>query len=213
MSELTHGPYGSMIGRTGNNVGRWVNGQNVFSITPHASNKPATEKQLNVRLALAFMVQFLRGLAGAIKIGFKNHRKQRESAMNAAVSYNYQKALIGIAPDFAIDYTELSFSKGPIIVPLPKFASSSTGGGAKVEFETDSDGESSFPTDLITVVAYSVESDRFVVLRDATTRSTGSCTVQLPQSFVGEDVHFYISAMSVSGKVSDSAHVGHVTIV
>jgi len=213
MSELTHGPYGSMIGRTGNNVGRWVNGQNVFSIKPHASNKPATESQLNVRLALAFIVLFLRGLAGAIKIGFKNHRKPRESAMNAAVSYNYQKALIGVAPDFAIDYTELTFSKGPLIAPFPKFASTLTAGAAKVEFETDSDGEFSFPTDLITVVAYSVDRERFVVLKDATTRSTGSCTIQLPQSFVGDDVHFYISAMSVTGKVSDSAHVGHVTII
>lgn len=212
MGFLTGGPFYDMIGRTGNNVGRRVKGKNVFSMRPHPSSKPPTPPQINQRAKFGLMAGWLSWITPLINIGFKNY-EQNGSAMNAALSYNLQHAITGIAPNYLIDYAEILYSRGKL---SPAFMAEVTAAAAAVEFDWLDDFQPGYGelTDRVTVFVYNPAKDQYVTLPGAAARSALTFNLPLPADFSGDSVHCYISMVALQGGVvSDSAYLGTVTIL
>ena len=214
MAKLPFGLYGDMRGKAGNNVGRRLRGENIVSVKPQPSEKPPTATQLEDRAKFGFTVQFLVGLASIIKVGFKGYT-EKMSAMNAAVSYNYKNAVLGIAPNLTIDYPELSFSRGSL--ETPDNTSIAGMGDGKVTFRWDKgyevDQDLNKGSDLVNFVVYNPSKHRFVQLRNVVPRSLGVYELQLPAAHTGDEVHGYISLIATDGRVSNTVHVGHVLVI
>jgi hypothetical protein len=214
MGFLHSGPFGSLNGRTGNNVGRWTKGKNVFSIRPHKSSKKATQAQLDVRAKFTLMAEFLSFMAPLIDVGFSAYDATM-SPMNAAIGYNIQKAIIGVSPNYAIDYPRVIFSRGTKVnVPIDPLVTSTTPANIDIVWDpTFTLGTAALADDLANFLVYDPETQEYVVLNNAALRSEGSFALQVPAHFAGDLVHCYMSFVSKKGKVSKSIYLGNLNVL
>lgn len=210
---LRGGPYYHLVGRTGNNVGRVRGGKNVFSMRPHPSSKPPTELQLDVREQFSLIISILKWITVLIRVGFQ-HRKEGESAMNAAVSYNYRNAITGVSPNYVIDYPKMMYSQGLLSEASSPEVVASVASQVTFNWTDDMESGEGSLTDLATVLVYNPAKDKFLPMVGAAARSVQTYVLHLPAGFSGDLVHCYISFVAVGGKaVSNSVYVGSVTVL
>lgn len=212
MGFLLGGPFYHLQGRTGNNVGRVRKGKNVFSMRPAKTNKPATEAQLNQRIQFGLMNGWLANFASFIKLGFQQF-DAKMSAMNAAVRYNMEHALSGVAPLYTIDYPKVMLSKGQLPVPNSMDVEGGTGQSLDFSWGPTSDTELAKPGDLAAFLIFNEDKNRFVVSVGMATRSTQAYALLLPQDFSGDTVRCYVAFVSADKKlVSNSTYLGAMPV-
>jgi hypothetical protein len=214
MGFLHSGPFGSLNGRTGNNVGRWSKGKNVFSIRPHKSSKKATQAQLNVRAKFTLMAEFLANATTLIELGFKAYESEM-SPMNAAVGFNIKNAVTGIAPNFAVDYSKIIFSRGKQVAePSNGGIASITAGYVDFTWDATTIGNrKSKITDKANFMVYNPTTDEFVILEEVVERSEAEFALQVPSHFSGDLVHCYMNFISLEKRVSDTTYLGALTLI
>lgn len=206
------GAFGGFRNKTGPLVGHIVNGQNVITSIPAKSSKPPTQKQLDQRRKFGMVTSFLSWMSGLIDSGFQE-REQRQSPMNKAVQYNLLNAVTGISPDYTIDLARLKFSVGKC--PLPPSTTAEVLAGGKINFIWGASLPSKYgkDTDVVSLMVYNAEKDRFVILQNAAGRSELSFTLQLPADYVGDSVHCYMNLVSATGHVvSNSEYLGELIV-
>lgn len=203
------GAFGGFQNQTGPLVGHWTNGQNVITAIPHPSQKPATTAQLNMRAKFKTVVSFLRALTGLIRVGYQNAHKENQTAFNAAFMETYANAVVGVAPNYVIDYPKLLYSKGFLSGPYDWEVIIDAVAAVKFAWKANLGTGIGAPTDLATLMAYNDIKKEFVILTSAAPRSALTATLQLPPTFTGDEVYLYISFVSANGKMcSDSVYVG-----
>jgi hypothetical protein len=214
MGTLLKGPLGFLSGKAGNVIGVVRKGVNLLTSLHAKSSKPPTEKQLDQRLKFGLVTSFMSRLGDLVDIGFRNHG-ETESAMNAAVSFNLKHAVMGVSPDFSMDPTRLSFSRGSQIEP--QGATAEALAGAQISFKwmpEEGVRKLSNPGDTLMVLAYNPnKKDSFVTRIGVAVRSALSYVLQLPAAYTGDVVHTYLAFAGLEGNVSDTAYVGAVTII
>lgn len=210
MGIIRQGILGGFRNKTGSVVGAAWRNLDVIRGLPRKSSKPATELQIEQRTKFGMMTEFLASMAEFIDEGYKKGSGST-SAMNDAVAYHLKNAVTGVAPNFAIDYTKLRFSKGSLNVP--SIATVDTAAPASVDFNWSLDGPNSKykdDTDVINVLAFNPTKKQFVALRAAAPRSALNYSLSLPLDFVGDSVHCFFSFTSTKKKKlhSKSVYIG-----
>lgn len=212
MGFLTVGPYGPLSGRTGNTVGRVTKNGNVFAARPRKSTKPPTQKQLDVRNRFTLLAEFLGFLPELVETGFAAYSGEM-SPMNAALQYNYKKAITGVSPNFSLDLTKVLYSRGKRVT---KALGSILASAPEAELTVTwlpTETTTAKKLDKASFVLYCVEQGEFVIVRDVVNREAGTYAIQAPQIFTGDTVHCYMHFTSANNEVSDSVHVGQVTVI
>lgn len=215
MGTILRGILGGFSGKIGNVIGSSWLGVDYMKSLPRKSKKPPTINQLTSRAKFALAGKFLNDIAALISVGFQSHKKN-ELPMNAAMSYHIEKAITGVYPDFEMDYPKVKISKGSLMVAYLPEMDTVVGGKLKIDWVNNSPAVpgNTNATDQLTVVVYNPVKDMFVSLVGVATRLAETYTMQLPMSFVGDEVHAWMGFVSASGKkVSDSNYLGEVEVV
>lgn len=214
MGKLFAGPWSDVRGIVGNNVGRYVNGENIFSVKPHKSSKPSSERQVNHRTGFGLMMGQVGLFSGAIAIGFKNNNA-RLAPGNAALRYNLEKALAGTAPDYTINYAEFSISRGKLAPVANAAVIGATADAGALDFTwvlNTGYGESD-PKDTVKVYIHTPEIDHLITNPTVVLRSALKLKMVVPFDFIGKPLHCYMMIVSADGKkVSNSQYCGSVTL-
>lgn len=213
MGIVRNGILGGFRKKVGNITGSYFRNLNVIKTLPRPSGKPPTVDQINQRIKFGLVTSFLSSLSSLIDEGFKPDAGSA-SPMNQAVSYHLKEAVIGVAPDFLIDYPKVKFSRGKLVLPFTAEAEAAP--GAMVKFSWSEDGPDSkykYGDDTANVVVYEPVNDRFIALMAAAERSEMEVTIQLPPDFIGLEVHCYLSFSSVKKKKLHSKTVYLDTVV
>jgi hypothetical protein len=151
MGKLFAGPWSDLTGMVGNNVGRYVDGENIFSVKPHKSSKPSSQSQINHRTGFGMMMGQVSLFSGAIAIGLK-YKIEKLAPGNAALKYNFKHALSGTAPNYSINYAKFLISSGKLNPVSTPAVAAVAGETATVDFSwLDGGYGQSDPTDLIKV--------------------------------------------------------------
>ncbi|HWW39387.1 DUF6266 family protein, partial [Pedobacter sp.] len=113
-------------------------------------------------------------------------------------------------------YSKISFSNGKLALPDGLAVESLP--AAKLKFSwlhAEPDGKLLDATDMVTILVYNPVKAKFVKVVNVVPRSIGTYTLQVPASFVDDDVHCYISFNSSKHKelVSVSEHLGLVGVM
>jgi len=213
MGFLTGGPFYHMVGRTGNNVGRVVKGKNVIAMRPSPSSKPATQAMLDQRFKFGLITSWLRRLGAVIDVGFKDYDAEM-SSRNAAISYNLLNAVIGVSPNFTIDYEKVVYSRGKLDVANNPLVAVTTAAKLDYSWAAPTGDTNALGTDKVTFVVYNEAKNKFVTLKGVVQRSALAYVLQLPPDWSGDEVQTYISFVSADGKlVSDSVYLAPVTVL
>jgi hypothetical protein len=213
MGKLFAGPWCDVRGIVGNNVGRYVDGENIFSVKPHKSSKPSSQSQINHRTGFGMMMGQVSLFSGAIAIGFKDN-KEKLAPGNAALRYNLKHALSGTAPNYSINYAEFSLGRGKLNPVSTPAVVAVTGETATLEFSWLDGGYGlSDATDLIKVYIHTPGIENLVTNGTVVKRSALKIRMIVPFEFIDLPLHCYIMVVSADGKrVSNSRYCGSVTL-
>lgn len=156
---------------------------------------------------------FLQPNLSFLKVGYKFHQKKR-TAFNAAMAYTLKNAIIGTSPDFEVDYAAAMLSRGNLTGASAGAAAVS---GTNVVFSWDDNSAevSARPDDKAMLLVYNpAKRESIAVLDLDIRRDAGTATVTPPDSYAGQDLHFYIAFQAADGSVvSDSQYLGMGVIV
>ena len=203
------GPFRNKVGPA---IGRRHMGQNLLTALPHKSNKPATAKQLEAQHLFGLLNSFLSAIDRLVNIGFKAYVKNN-SPVNAAFSYNYEKAFVKLDGEDQLNYPKLVYSRGHIVTPEGAQVISETG---KITFSWLPQNQSAYCqfTDRASFLVYNPAKEKAMILQAPVDRYAQSFVMEMPANYVGDAVHCYMSFASVSGKMQgDSLYIAEVMVV
>lgn len=213
MGKLFGGPFYLLRGRTGNNVGRYLKGQNVFAMRPVKSAKLATKKQVDQQTVFAFATSFLSQFRKFTNLGFRSN-KRSQSPMNAAVAYNLKHAIKGNMPDIEINYEKLLFNRGTLADAKDPKAEGAVG---KVNFSWTNlniNADDPLLEDKAIFIILDILNRRYATVGIVVPRSRMSYTLPVPGAFMGRDCACFMSFVSASSKnVSSTQYCGTVKIL
>jgi len=214
MGLVQNGLLGTVKGSVGPIVFCTLKGQQVAKAKPTKSNKPLTLKQETQTLRFGMVTEFLSHFTELIGIGYKP-AKAKSSGMNAAVQTVINENVIGIYPDFQIDYVNVMLTDGKlegadrlVITPLPERE-------IELAWQPAADRDLAIKAarnkDVAYVTFYDPKVKRNVVVKGLETRGDGKLTVYIPRSMNGGAVHGWLAFISEDGKqTSTSEYLGAI---
>jgi len=215
MAKIINGVLGAFSGVVGPVVGAVVRGVATIRSKPKKSTKPAKESQIQQRTKFGLATKFIKTLKRVVDVGFQSYNKTM-SPSNAAVQDVLINAIVGLAPNYKIDFPNVTLSKGSlydsytlkVMPPLPDLELLFTWNPAELPAEE----ALLYATDRISFVLYDEVTHRFIALLGAVARSVGTYQMSIPFSFEGAKLHTWAFFVSADGKaVSNSQYLGLVT--
>lgn len=212
MGTFKKGILGSFSGKVGNIVGASWRGIAYMRSLPSSMRNPRTEKQLSQRNKFSLIGKFLKTILPVIRVGFKHIATANNSAYSAAMSYNMQNALKGVYPDLEVDFQKVSIAQGGLYPANNVVAICNAG---TLQFTWDETLQNNTSTeDRIMALAYNPGKAEAAYNLNMGTRADGSGVLDLPATWVGDEVESFVAFTSEDGsQVSDTVYTGKIAIV
>ncbi|MFP5080852.1 DUF6266 family protein [Pedobacter sp. JCM 36344] len=216
MGIIRGGVLGGFRNKAGAVVGSYWRTLDVIKGLPRISGKAPTQSQIDQRAKFKLVASYFAWIADLISVGYKALSKI-DTPMNVAVSYHLREAIVGIAPNFSLDYTKVMFSQGRLKLPYSNGVTSNVVAEIDFAWSTEVEKKTTYKlgNDMLSILVYNPTRFEFVTLHSVVERSAGTYTLSLPAEFSGDAVHCYIAFNSLSRKdfASISKHVGLVTVL
>ena len=199
-----------VVGKLGNKVGYFLNGQFVMRTIGEFTGKP-TKKQLSVRQAVKVTSAFLDPLMDFITVGFDiEGRRTKTNAQNQAFSYIRRNAIEGIYPNVHVDFTHVILTLGNIPMPANiKISLDESGIDCTWDVETKVDGL--HWADQVMIVAYCESLSKAVFLTAGARRYKGKEHMPIFNMPKGHDLEIYVSFISEDRKrIATSRYMGQL---
>ena len=212
MGKISQGILGGFSGKVGNVIGGNWKGIDYMRVRPASVANPQTDGQVDQRSKFSTVLQFLQPLKGFIKIGFRNYAVKM-TEFNSAMSYNVQNAVVGVPPDYIIDFESALLSRGGLTAALNPTANSPAAGQVQFNWVDNSIDGNANTTDLAMVLVYNPAKNEAVFINNGAARTVGTQTLTVPNQYSGDTVHAFIAFISADGKdVSNSKFVGSIVV-
>lgn len=213
MASYKDGILGPFSGKVGPITGASWKGRPYIKSNNSLPQLPATTKQQHQRSKFGVASRWLRPMRPWIELGYR-HAPESTLPMNAAISFFIRYVVIGTAPNFAIDYPQVVWTRGELLASvLTHFEWTATGqpgmGQLHIEWLDALPSFYNQTTDNAIFVLYSVGIAEFAVFDEGAVRGDGNAVLVLPQSFAAGGLHawmFYRRGDSVSTSVYCGAH-------
>jgi hypothetical protein len=211
MGKIGRGILGGVSGKVANIVGARWKGIDYIRAKPLSVANPRTLLQVNQRTKFTLALRFLQPNLNYVKIGYKNYAVKK-SQFNSAMSYLLNNAIIGVSPNFEIDYSLALLSRGNLSKALNPVFDLTTPGQVEFSWDDNSTDGNANATDKVMVVAYNPLKGESIYLTEGAIRTDLSQSLVLPNSYSGEEVHLFISFMSADEtQLSNSTYIGFGT--
>ncbi|NDP22251.1 MAG: hypothetical protein GZ091_14395 [Paludibacter sp.] len=186
MAQFNSTTFGAISGRHGSAVAATTkDGKSILKIFRAPSN-PNTQKQQVQRTKFGFVNSELGCLRNLFKITFRSN-----TGINQGVSYAMKNALTGEFPDFAIDFTKLTFSTGNVYAAVQTSANKTVGTKVKTDWNftlmTNSKAD-----DAVHLIFFNETTRMALIEQNIAERKDMSVEVELPNIWVGESIHCWL---------------------
>ncbi len=210
MGTIKRGILGGFSGKVGTVVGASWKGIDYIRSIPAKVRNPRTPDQVKQRTKFATVINFLTKITPVIKVGFKNYAN-KQTAFNAAVSYNLLNAVTGSKDDYKMDYSKVLVSRGSLYKPIS--------GTTKIEddevsvaWDVNYSGNGSY-SDMSTILLFNPDKNESIIDAEGTDRAEGFASIAYKDQWKGDEIEIFLMFTSEDGKlVSDSLYLGQVLI-
>jgi hypothetical protein len=188
-------------------------GKNTLRTKPVEVSNPRTEKQRMQRSKFSLMVELSRMFLPFIRIGFKQ-ASIGMSEFNTFMKSNIKNVISGTYPDYTIDFTKLVVSKGTLTGPDGAETSAENDKKIAVTWSDNTGYGDAHETDkaMVLVINYDKKGVKSDVL--SATREDEICEVTVPDSWVGDTVHVFLSFMNADEtKVANSVYLDSIVVL
>jgi hypothetical protein len=219
MGEILKGILGGVSGLVGTVVGSSFRGKDILRSRQRKSSKPPVQSQVDQRFTFGLMTGFLGNLSELISQTFKPKSKLL-SPMNTAVQYNLKNAVVGLSPNFELEYSLLRIANGKLMgLTLLTFAAAANN-RLNITWDITDNGMWSpeqkliRDKDTLRLVLYCEETAMFFTTGYTTLRSAGTFQTRMPIAEEGNTVHVWLVVVSADFKsVSTSQYLGSVVAI
>jgi len=220
MGTIKKGILGGVSGKIGNVVGGSWKGIDYLRVLPASVSDAKSPLQKTQRNKFAVVMKFLQPLTEFIRIGFKG-QAVKQTAFNAAMSYNYHNALTGEYPDIAIDYANAAVSQGNLPAAVNPVCASDEAAKVSISWDANTNQGHASDNDVAMAVVYNPILKEAIYVLNAGTRADATISIDLPNNFSGNDVHCYVCFMvlesalvgGAKNAISNSAYAGSVSVI
>jgi hypothetical protein len=213
MGTIKQGILGGFSGKVGTVVGGSWKGISYMRGKAASISNPKTAAQLDQRAKFATALGFLQPLTPFVRVGFKNYAVGM-TAFNAAMAYNLANAVYGEAPEYFIVYADALVSRGKLPTALNPHVSASVPGEVQFTWENNSQESTAMADDQVLLVLYNHVKKQAVTVVAGNTRASGSQSVTVPESFVGDELNCFIAFQNAGQTiVSNSIYIGETVVL
>ena len=204
MGTIKQGVLGGFSGKVGTVIGAsWKGTAYMRGQATHVKN-PRTAAQIAQRTKMEFARNYLQQVAEFINLGFKDVAKH-QSPLNYAASQMMRNAISGDYPDYSPVYSKLVWSHGLLTPPVVETVYANY--DALDFLWQDNSGQGNAKADDISmVIVCNEEKQEIKYFMNGYTRSANSTHCELPESWVDDHVHIYITMRSADGKLISNSH-------
>lgn len=208
MGIIKQGILGGFSGKVGNVVGASWKGIDYIRSLPSSVSNPRTVGQVRQRTKFSLVQGFLTGLTPIIRVGFQKFTG-KQSAYNAAMSYNVLNGIVGEGSDVELDYPSLLISRGNLF-PAPDVEVIHNDGDFLFEWDNMLAGNATLK-DTATLLMYNKTKGESQYSMGLFSRATAEASQTIPATWKGDTVECYVGFVSEDGKeVSNSIYAGSV---
>ncbi|MDP3314069.1 DUF6266 family protein [Lutibacter sp.] len=207
MGKIGQGILGGLSGKVGNIIGGSWKGIDYIRIKPTSVANPRTEGQVNQRNKFTATLEFLQPNKDFVNVGYKSFAI-KQTAFNAAMSYVLNNAIIGVSPDFSVDYSSALLSKGILSKALNPTADLSTAGQVSFSWGDNSTENNAKPTDRAMLLVYNPIKNESTYQLAGADRIAGTDVLTIPNTYAGDTVELFMAFVALDGKVSNSSYIG-----
>jgi len=212
MGRIRKGILGGFSGKVGPVVGASWRGIDILRSLPKKSKRPPTKEQLVQRVKFALASHFLKAIKPLIS-QFYGYNSGNKSRANRAMSYHIKDAIIGVYPDFTIDYPKVIISQGELLGPESATVIAAPNAKLNFSWQNNSGQSQAAATDNLVIVVYEKNHNTFEYRMEAAKRSATSCVMTLPAYYTGKKVQTWITFVSDDGKMAaNSIYMGEILV-
>jgi len=207
MATFNSTTFGTISGRHGSAVAATTkDGKSILKVFRAPAN-PNTGKQQAQRSKFGFTNSELSCMRNLFKTTFLS-----PNGMHQGVSLAMKQAVVGEAPNFAIDYSLLTLSVGSVDSAGMLSAVKTTGTKVKLDWDTTI-GTNSTEKDGVTIVFFNPADKISVLKQNHALRIAGTAEVELPEIWAGSEIHCWIYFSTPADALnSASKYVGLVQL-
>lgn len=212
MATYNKGILGAFSGKVGPVVGATWRGKDVMRSLPKKGNRLPTESQQVQRKKFTMTTEFISGIQPVVKryFGRDNGNKTRR---NQAMSYLMKEAIVFNDPDYEWDYSKILISKGDLLGIDNGQVVAGAGQSIDLSWSNNSDQGEALASDKLVVVVYEPTLKATVYSLNASTRSSESVTLELPNYLADLKVQVWATfAAEDDALVATSHYLGSVTL-
>jgi len=213
MGKFSNGIWGNFYGKIGNVIGSQWRGIDYLRSLPRINkNRVPSQAQIEQQARFALMTGFLNLIRPVLEIGFRN-QAIGATAYNVALSENIKNAITGIYPEFGIDYSMVSLSRGLLPSGLNPAAEAEAGLNVGFSWANNAGKGKAKDTDAVVALIFCPELNEFEYSVAQATRADGALSVTVPADFGGKEVETYLFWVPQTGKeMSSTVYTGKLTI-
>jgi hypothetical protein len=211
MGTIKKGILGGFSGKVGTVIGASWKGISYMRSIPQNVKNPRTDGQRSQRTKFAITLNFLKPMNGLLRTGWKMYAN-RQSPINAAMSYTLANAVTGTYPDYAIDPGKVLISRGSL-APALNASAAAASGAITFNWDDNSGSSAAKQTDKALLAVVNPEKSEAVFDTAGAERTAGTQSVSLPADWSGETVEAYIGFISEDGRdIANSVYLGSITV-
>lgn len=206
MARIEKGIFGPVQGKIQSIIGSTWKGIPYIKEKTRKTPKPPTEKQINARKRLGFISSYLSPFHPFVTVGFA-HVAEKRTEISAALSYNH-KAVVGVYPDFEVDYSRFKISTGGLTMVTDIEIELVGIDVIHIKWNKNTSRDTTY-NDQLMVAFYSPELHEAAGFCGGGNRAAGHFNYQIDESYRGMIVCVYVGITSFDRKlVSDSIYWG-----
>lgn len=211
MAKIKHGIFGPVSGKLGPVIGGTWNNIAYLKLAPETSAGKAkrTPAQIANEQKMKFVNELLVPFHPFISVGFQN-LAVRQTAISAAYSMNFHRAITGTYPDLGVDFSKMMISAGPLPVINKPQAKLSAPDTLMLSWERSEEKNAKFDDQLILAIYCPVLkiADGFIA---SVFRRDYQSTFKFTKEMIGQELEVYVGVASLNRKkIGNSVYVGRI---
>ena len=212
MATYKNGISGAFSGKVGTVVGSSWKGIDYMRSLPRRSKRIPSEPQKAQRMKMALAIRFLSPVSELVNIGFESEALKK-SGFNVATSRFISEAIVGLYPEFVVDYSKVLISSGTLTGAWNASVSSISSGTLNVIWTNNSGSGTARETDKAVILVYNPAKAGYVYTMAGADRNTAIDSINLPPEFSDDRLEVWITFISANSKsIATSIYAGSIIV-
>ncbi|WP_316793026.1 DUF6266 family protein [Pedobacter frigoris] len=212
MARYNNGINGPVSGKVGSVIASSWRGINYLKSVQDGKKKQSSPAQIHQQRIFALVSGWLRPLKALIAIGYQVV-KEKKTPMNAAISFVMKHAVSGSGDDMVIDFANVVFSRGELLISVIKEIVSLVDAVLYIKWEDVLGSAYCKDDDQANFVVYNPDKEKFVMFENVAVRSAKEVNLQLPANFLGDTLHCYMHYVNAQGNMlSTGQYLGQIVV-